>query len=133
MADTFYCDFNDTSHVARLHAHLRSLRGIQRIEICQYRERRSDKQNSRYWPCIVAPFADWLREQGDTFTNLQAHELLKHKFLRKTFVDTQSGEALDYTQSTTELDTAEFTHYMEDCENWLAEFCGIIVPEEVKA
>ena len=133
MSDEYFVDFDQDKDRNVFAAALRRLRGMYRIEVTKYRPRRTDQQNRRYWPAIVAPFADWLREQGNEFTNLQAHELLKYRFLRKTFVDTKTGEALDYTRSTTELDTAEFKHFMDAAENWLAEFCGIIVPEEVKA
>lgn len=108
---------------------LRRLRGKHRFEFVRYRPRRSDRQNKYYWPCFVVPFADFLRDQGEQVTDLQAHELLKHKFLRQTVVDKRTGEAMDYTRSTTELDTAEFNRFLDDCAAWLADMFGIIVPE----
>ena len=133
MSAEYFVNFDEAHACNVFIIALRRLRGKYRIKITKYRLKRSDKQNKRYWAAIVAQFADWLREQGNEFTNLQAHELLKYRFLRKTFVDTKTGEALDYTRSTTELDTAEFNQFMDAAENWLAEFCGIIVPEEVTA
>ncbi len=128
MSDDLHIDFDLAEDRRFLHNALKKLRGIYRIEITKWRPRRTDPQNRRYWPALVAPFAEFLREQGEPVTDLQAHELLKGKFLRKTWLDKKTGEACDYTRSTTELDVAEFNQYMEQVENWLADF-GIIVEE----
>ena len=127
--DELHIDFNKESDRTFLYASLRKLRGIYRVNIVKHRPRRTDRQNSRYWPAIVVPFARFLREQGEQVTDQQAHELLKRKFLFRTWMDPKTGEALDYTESTTKLDTAEFNEYTETCENWLADF-GIIVQEQ---
>ena len=122
-------NFNEASDRLTLSSALKRLRGSYRITMVKHRERRSDRQNKRYWPVCVVPFAAFLREQGEQVTDLQAHELIKHRFLRKTWMDPKTGEALDYTQSSAALDLSEFNVFMQDVENWLAEF-GIIVPEQ---
>ena len=129
MSITCITDFDVEDDRATLWRTLKRLRGRHRVEIARYRKRRSDQQNRRYWGAIIRAFGDFLRENGESITDLQAHELMKHKFLRRTWVDTKTGEAHDYTRSTAELNTAEFTEYMDDCENWLAEF-GIIIEED---
>ena len=115
-----------------------ALQGPHRIEVCKFKPRRSDRQNSYYWPCFVEPFAKWLREEnGDAATEQEAHEILKHRFLRRTVIDKGTGEVLgDVTRSTTELDTSEFTEFLDQCAAFLADYCGIAVPpagEEVSA
>lgn len=124
----YFIDFDDRKDRDCLYMALKRLRGIHRIDIRKYRARRTDPQNRRYWGFVIRAFSAFLAEQGEHFTDLEVHELLKNKFLRKTWVDTKTGEALDYARSTTELDVKEFTDYVEDVENWMADF-GIIVEE----
>ena len=112
-------DMNDRQLRERIQRRLGELRGKYRIEVTKYRKRRSDRQNRFYWPCVVAPFGEFLREQGEDTTDLEAHEMLKSKFLRKTMIHKTTGEALDYTRSTTELTTTEFNEYVERCAAWL--------------
>lgn len=120
-------DMDNSEARCRFLNKLRVLRGRWRFEFIRYRPRRSDRQNAFYWSCFVQPFAVWLREQGNDVTEDQAHDILKHKFLR---VETRiGGEVVSRTRSTTELDTSGFNEYLDNCANWLAEFCGVIVPE----
>ena len=127
--DELFIDFNEQKDRRFLFAALKKLRGMHRVNIVKNRPRRTDRQNARYWPALVVPFSRFLEEQGEQVTPQQAHELLKRRFLAKTWMDPKTGEALDYTESTTKLDTAEFNEYTEKVENWLADF-GIIVEEQ---
>ena len=102
------------------------LRGMYRIEVTRYRPRRSDRQNRYYWPVFVKSFAELLRDQGESVTDGEAHEYLKHKFLRKTI--TAGGERQDITRSTTDLTTAEFNIYLDQCAAWLTDMFGIVLP-----
>ncbi len=120
-------DLNNISQRSTFIELLRQLRGMYRITVVQYRPRRSDRQNRYYWPCFVASFGQFLRDQGESITDLQAHEMLKHKFLRRTFIDT-NREPHDYTQSTGDLNTSEFNEYLDNCAAWLADTFGIVVP-----
>ncbi len=107
---------------------LRELRGSYRITIVKHRPRRSDRQLRYYWPCFVHEFGKYLRGQGEAYTDDQCHEMLKHKFLRQTFIDPH-GEACDYTRSTSDLTTTEFNEYLDACAAWLSDVFGIVVPE----
>ena len=122
-------DFDDGRAKADLLNRLRGLRGKHRVEIVKYRRRRSDRQNRYYWPCFVAPFGHFMREQGENLTDLQCHEILKRMFLRKTAVNWQTGDAFDFTQSTADLNTHDFNQYLDACAVWLADSLGIIVPD----
>lgn len=107
---------------------IRQLSGLHRVEIVRYRERRTDRQNRFYWPAIVQPFADFLREQGEQYTDEMAHELLKFKFLRQTIPDLATGEVIgERVRSTTELTVQEFAEYVDQCVAYLAETFGITV------
>jgi hypothetical protein len=122
-------NMDDAAKRTRIANRINDLRGMYRIEVTRYRRRRSDRQNRFYWPCMVKPFGDFLREQGEGVTDLEAHEILKSRFLRKTITDPKTGTMMDYTRSTTELDTAEFNAYLDMCSAWLANMFGFIMPD----
>lgn len=107
---------------------LMSGKGSIRIEIMEHRPRRSDRQNRMYWPCIVEPFSDFLCEQGQFTTPEEAHELIKAKFLKKTKVNPVTGEQFEFAGSTTELNTREFSEFVEHSAFWLHDMFGIKTP-----
>ena len=121
-------DFNNENERAILYSKMRGLRGKNRITIAKYRRKRSDRQNAFYWPCFVAPFGEFLREQGENVTDDDAHEMLKMKFLRVAVQDAKAGQ-LERTRSTTTLDTQEFNDYLDRASHWLNEMFGIVTPE----
>lgn len=127
MADKIIIDMGDSVKRARLLNMLGALRGRWRIELMPYRPRRSDRQNRYYWPCFVQPFAQFLRDQGESYTDSDAHEMLKYRFLHKSME--ANGEHLGYTPSTAGLDTSEFNAYLDACAAWLNEFFGIQIPD----
>jgi hypothetical protein len=108
---------------------IRAMSGEHRVEIVLYRPRRSDRQNKFYWPCFVEPFADWLSEQRGKQVDPQiAHEIFKQTFLRVCVGDAdgvqlfdKAGEPLMRTRSTTELNTARFNEYLDQCAALLVE------------
>lgn len=108
---------------------VRDLRGRWRIAFTQHRPRRTDRQNRMYWPCVVQPFADFLRSQGESYTDDDAHEFMKAKFLMRDVIDPRTGEIVgQIPQSTTKLNTEEFYDYVEKCVAWLADMFGIQCP-----
>lgn len=123
-------NMSDAKMKSRVLNRMRLLRGKYRIEVTKYRPRRSDRQNRYYWPCFVAPFAEFLRDQGEHVTDEEAHEILKHKFLRKTTIAPTTGEELEYVRpTTTTLTTSEFNEYLDRCAHWLADMFGIEIPD----
>lgn len=121
-------NFDDPKVRARVANRIREMRGRYRFNVVKYRPRRSDRQNRYYWPCFVHEFGELLRSAGNEMTDEQAHEILKHKFLRREAIDETTGEVMTYTESTTRLDTSEFNTYLDQCAAWLAEL-GVIVPD----
>ena len=124
-------DFSNSRIKSRAIAQVGALQGTWRMELCRYRPRRSDRQNRYYWPCFVAPFAEYLKEQGNEFDDFEyaAHEILKAAFLKVQTFDKRTGKRRVFVQSTTKLNTAEFNEYLDKCAAMLASECGIIVPE----
>lgn len=120
-------NFSDEGPRRSLLMELSKLRGPHRISVCKYRKRRTDRQLRYYWPCVVQPFADFLRAQGENVTDDEAHEYLKLRFNGREIINPGSGEVVGTVgRSTGELDTSEFNDYVERCAAWLAEF-GVIV------
>jgi len=91
------------------------------VEIKQKREIRSVSQNSLYWlwlTCIMA-------ETGNDKDYL-------HIFFGKKYLPQNSrviyGETVNITVSTSSLDTAQFTHYLERIQQFANAELGIVLP-----
>lgn len=122
-------NFNRDEERQGLWRALRRLRGTHRLEISQYRKRRSDRQNRYYWPVFCKLLSDFMREQGENISPDDAHEIFKHKFLRREIIDEKTGEVIAYTASTTKLSTVEFNEYLDQIAYWLNDMFGLVVPE----
>ena len=124
-------DMDDPRIRAAMMNRIKDMRGRWRFDVCRYRPRRSDRQNRYYWPCFVQPFAQYLMEQGHEGVNEDiAHEFLKARYLKRPIVNKATGELMgEYVESTTELDTGEFNEYLDNCAQFLAERCEIVVPD----
>lgn len=127
MSTELTIDLSNPREKALILSKIRELQGVYRIDIKKYKKRRTDRQNRYYWPCFVQPFADFLRAQGEPTSDDDAHEMLKMKFLRRS--KEVNGAIVEYTLSTTDLDTQEFNTYLDACAAWLHDYFGIQVPE----
>lgn len=122
-------NFSDTATKRQWLTKLGALSGPYWIDVAKFRKGRTLNQNAWYFGCIVRAFGEFLREQGEQYTDEDAHEMLKWKFLRESVTNKDTGEIIgERVKSTTKLDIEEMVNYCEDCRNWLAEF-GIIVPD----
>lgn len=93
--------------------------------------KRSTKQNAYYYAIVVPMIARAMSEAyGEDVDHDETHEFLKVQFNLRT-IETENG-SVQLAGSTTRLDTAEFTSYVEKCRNWAAEFFGISIPDPVK-
>lgn len=125
---TSIINFDDMKDKQVLWNCLKSCKGKWRVELTRYRPRRSDAQNRYYWAVVVPMFADFLREQGEQYTNEDAHEVLKAAWLRKS-IHKPDGELLcESIGSTAKLTTSEFIDYIDRCVVWLADMFHIVVP-----
>lgn len=95
--------------------------GTYEVKISRVRKKRTTDQNSLYWM--------WLRcvadETGNTTDDL--HEYCKRKFLTPRAVEI-AGEQMEVAPSTTKLDTAEMTTYLNGVQAWAASELGITLP-----
>lgn len=91
------------------------------VSITLHRERRSIPQNSLYW-MWVGLISD---ETGNNANDL--HEAFKAMFLGSKTVEI-AGITHEIPLSTTSLDTAGFTHFLERLEAWATSELGIVLP-----
>ncbi len=92
-----------------------------------FRKDRSNNQNSYYWGVIIS-----LLSEHTGFSPDEMHEILKHKFLRRTlWVRTKHGtqEQSIIAQSTTRLTTKQFEEYQSQIRQWASMDLGVFLPE----
>lgn len=110
---------------------------IQRLDGCdvdlrlsKHRKARSISQNAYYWSVVIPLLAEHCGYDDEGM-----HEALKWKFLqvRGQEIETRaSWTTLPTVRSTTDLDTAEFTEYIEQCRRLAAEM-GVAIPSPGEA
>jgi len=88
------------------------------VIIRKVRVQRSSSQNAYYWSVIIPLIAEWSGHENE-----EVHLALRHRFLTDR---TEAG--LEFARSTSTLDTAEFTKYIELCRRFAAEN-GVYVPD----
>ena len=88
------------------------------ITLCKHRAPRSLSQNGYYWAVVVPLLAEHCGYERE-----EMHEALKMKFLL-----VHGESAFPTLRSTTELDTAEFTEYIEQCRRLAAGY-GVVIPD----
>lgn len=93
--------------------------------------KRSLPQNQYYWGCVVPMVKDGLVNIGysEVKTNEDAHEILKHLFLKRKIVNQNTEEVIEIAGSTAELQTQEFNNFLEEVWRWASEYLGINIPE----
>jgi hypothetical protein len=94
----------------------------QDIEIILRRRthRRSLAQNSFYWSCVIPLIAEHCGYEPE-----EIHSALKERFLRDRANEVNGMVKI---RSTSSLNTAEFTDYLESCRRLAAEL-GVVIPD----
>ena len=105
------------------HNHLHTLEGDVEVVVGKRRNTRTMRQNSYYWGVVIRMIAD---DTGNSAERV--HEAMKHKFL-KTIIK-MKGEDFESAESTTSLDTGEFSKdYVDQIKMWARDFLGVEIPE----
>jgi hypothetical protein len=91
-----------------------------------HKELRSLRANAYYHVAVVKSFYEYRRNQGESCTQDDCHELLKLLHNPGEFHDPVSGEVIRIGL-TTRTDSPEFSAYVERCIAWLSEM-GVFVP-----
>lgn len=99
---------------------LRSMEDRAIVLTLEYKKKlRSLKENKYYWGVVVAILQDWSGEDEAEVI----HEALKRKFL-----SSRAYKDLLFTQSTTNLSTAEFEDYCAKIRQWASLEHGVYIP-----
>ena len=91
------------------------------------KNKRSTPQNSYYHGVVVAEVRHGLLEIGYQMTADETHEFLKQKFNNIQIVN-KEGIVIDVPKSTTELNTIEFSEYVERIARFASEYLGVYIP-----
>lgn len=128
-------NLSDLESKRRLMSKIGGLQGLWEVSLKQRKRTRTLNQNAYYWAAYVTPFTEWIKEaEGDpSITTEQAHLALKSAVLgSKTVMNKTTGEAIELPPPTHNMETDEFSIYLDSAAKWLAEFCGIVVlPSEM--
>ena len=95
--------------------------------VISFDKSRTLSQNNYYWGVIVPLIAE---EMGDDTESV--HEILKHKFLKKTkTIKNRKGneEQIEKVISTTKLTTKQFIQYIDSVKRWASSFLGLYIPD----
>lgn len=79
---------------------------------------RSTDQNAYYW---------WLLQLIQDHTGIDKEEIHEKMKMQYLSVAVPAGQ-LPYCRSTSKLDTKEFTDYIENVKNFMAERIGLVLP-----
>lgn len=89
---------------------------------------RSTSQNGYYWSVVVPMITEAVNEYGNEWTNDDTHEFLKSRFNNRE-VEMKNGVIVSLPQSTTGMDTAEFSRYIDEVKQWSSVVLGLYIPE----
>ena len=97
-------------------------------------KKRSLNQNAYYWSCVVPMVKDGLIDAGydEIKTDEQAHDIMKHLFLKKQVVSKKDGNVIEIAGSTSKLTSLEFSNYLEEVYKWSSEYLGVYIPPPSK-
>lgn len=99
-----------------------------RVTIVQWRENRSNSQNSLYWKWM-AELSKQARVNGKEFSGEVWAEFFKKYYCPDKLVDMPLGEA-SIVKSTTNLDAGEMHHYLNKIQAWcMSEGYALTIPE----
>lgn len=130
-------NFSDPEQYARFTRHVATLKGVYRVKLEKVRDQASAKQRGYYWAVVLPYLARGIRDAWgyapDAFVSYDAHEFSKDAFLKTPIVDHATGELKgEVRRSTMDLDTAEFTTYIERIRDFAAQFLGVNIPDPTK-
>ncbi len=100
-----------------------------RITVGLYHAKRSQSQNGYYWAVVVPAWREIFRLAGEILTDDEVHSFLVQHVgkLIKTVVH-PDGSIKKIIRSTGDLDTKEFTEFLELCRLVASEYGGDIPP-----
>lgn len=105
------------------HFYIQKLEGKEvKVLVAERKYIRSVKANSYYWGCVLKVCSDYTG-----FTPEECHQVFKERFLKYT--KDHKGKNFEFTHSTSELDTKEFSDYIQKIKLYMAEEHQVAIPE----
>lgn len=98
------------------------------VVVNKRKKKRSNPQNAYYWGVVVPLVREGLNGVGYDVSVDETHDFIKHKFALRSLVNKDTGEVLETTGSTTEMDTFDFSKFIEKIQIWSAEYLGVEIP-----
>ena len=65
----------------------------------------------------------------DVKSKEDAKKVVKVLFLKREFVNKQTGEVITYIEETHKLTKDEFNTFIQDIQKWAAEFLSVVIPD----
>lgn len=119
----FVVNFDDLDVKRRVVQRIGKLKGLWELSLKPRKLTRSLDANAFYFAACVGPFRDWLVENwGESVTTEQAHETLKLALL-----DVPRVGGIAIMPSSKNMDSGEFSAYVEKVIEFLATKCDIVV------
>jgi hypothetical protein len=122
-------DFSDINAKRQFIQGANLLQGLHEVRIKPRKRSRSLDQNAYYWSAFIPPWLAWLRMQegNPSITAEQAHIALKNQILGTQVITNSEGRTIEVPHTTHDMDTTEFSLYLDMAGKFLAEFAGLVV------
>lgn len=100
-----------------------------KVTLAVFHAKRSQSQNGYYWAVVIPAWREIFRQAGEILTDDEVHSFLVQHVgkLIKTVVH-PDGSIKKIIRSTCDLDTKEFTEFLELCRMVASEYGGDIPP-----
>lgn len=82
---------------------------------------RTTEQNSLYWALLQNLSEQYVNEDNRTFSADTWHEYFKQQYLPKDYVELPDGNVKEKERTTTKLNKAEFSEYIEKVQAFCAQ------------
>jgi hypothetical protein len=98
-------------------------RPIQTVEIRAFKKDRTSKQNRYYHGVVLKTISDYTG-----YSQGELHELFKSNLLPSKVI-VIADKQVEYTQSTTELTTAQFERYISEIVQFASDSLSLYIPD----
>jgi hypothetical protein len=133
MKTTIYTDVSlqcKLSNAKLIRATFDSFKG-DRVEVIiqKAKRKRSTPQNAYLHGVVIPMITDRIRFLGTRITQAKVKDLLKFELLKEEIPISSNGEFITTIKGTSELTTAEFKEFIDNCVIWAADTLDIQIPE----
>jgi len=93
------------------------------ITVDKVKSKRSTQQNRLWWLYMT------ILSDHTGYTKQEIHEICKFKFLKREKVIEETGEIMEYLESTAALNKSEFSDLVSDMTRWASETFSVVLPQ----